>query len=351
MSGLHLTKRQNFILQVIDTLGKASNKEILGRVSSDFDKASRITLIRDLNILFKKKLIKKSGRGRGVVYIAHVPILNRAFDIGDYFAKEPDEREIKKERLNFTDILIWQDLLDIKETNRITALTKKYQRQLALYDPSQIKRELERITIEFSWKSSRIEGNTYTLLDTERLIKEHVEAKGKTHSEALMILNHKKALEYVWSYPKDFCTISLPKIENLHSLISAGLGIKKGLRKRGVGIIGTAYRPFDNIFQIKEAVLDLCTLINKTKHPFLKALIAVAGISYLQPFEDGNKRTSRIVGNALLVANNCCPLSYRSANEVEYKKAAILFYEQHSMALIKKLFIEQYEFAVKNYFQ
>ncbi|MFA6918314.1 MAG: Fic family protein [Candidatus Gracilibacteria bacterium] len=157
-------------------------------------------------------------------------------------------------------------------------------------------------------------------------------------------------MEYVWAHPKDFRTISLRKIEDLHSLISADLGIRKGLRKRGVGIVGTAYKPIDNIFQLKEALESLCELVNGLDDPFLKALVAVSGISYIQPFEDGNKRTSRLIGNALLGANGYCPLSYRSADEIEYKKAIILFYEQHSLQMFKKMFIEQYEFAVNNYF-
>jgi Fic family protein len=143
----------------------------------------------------------------------------------------------------------------------------------------------------------------------------------------------------------------LRKIEDIHSLVSAELGIEKGLRKRGVGIIGTAYLPFDNIFQIRESLESLCRLVNGLGDAFSKALIAVAGISYIQPFEDGNKRTSRLIGNAILAANGLCPLSYRSANEVDYKKAIILFYEQHSLESFKQLFIEQYKSAVENYFR
>lgn len=351
MNKPELTKRQNYILGIIDASGKISNQAILEKVSVDFDKASRVTIIRDLNVLLSKKLIKKTGKGRNVVYLPNIPILNRVFDAEQYFSKEPDQREVKKEKLNFDSKSIWENALTVAELKLISALTKKYQKHLYSYDAFQIKKELERVTIEFSWKSSHIEGNTYSLLDTERLIKENEEAKGKTREEAAMILNHKKALEYAWGHPKDFRIISVRKIEDLHSLIAADLGIIKGLRKRGVGIIGTTYKPFDNIFQIKEAIESLCELVNAVKNPFLKSLIMVAGISYIQPFEDGNKRTSRLLGNALLISNDYCPLSYRSADEVEYKKAIILFYEQHSLSMFKKIFIEQYKFAVENYFQ
>lgn len=346
-----LTKRQRFIFEAIANLKNAGNQEILEKVSENFDKASRITVVRDLNVLLRKKMIKKSGEGRSVIYTSKVPALEQSFDVEAYFKKAPDDREIKKEKLDFGDNAIWGNLFQKKELGHIKKLTENYRKHLAAYSPAQIRKELERITIEFSWKSSHIEGNTYTLLDTERLIKNHEEVEGKTHEEAMMILNHKKALEYVWDHPPYFKTISLRKIEEIHSLISADLKIEKGLRKRPVGIIGTTYKPFDNIFQIKEAIESLCRLVNSINEPFLKSLIAIAGISYIQPFEDGNKRTSRLIGNAILIANNYCPLSYRSINEVEYKKALILFYEQYSLILFKKLFMGQYEFAATNYFE
>lgn len=351
MRKLDLTRRQSFILKIINTLGEIGNQGILKRVSADFDQTSRVTVIRDLNLLLKKGLIKKSGRGAGVKYVAKVSALEREFEVDGYFEKEADEREIKKTKLDFGVKLVWENLFSSKEMARISSLTHQYQKNISTYDPSQIKKELERITIEFSWKSSRIEGNTYTLLDTERLIKDHQEAKGKTQEEAIMILNHKKALDYAWNHPKDFRKISLRKIEEIHTLISNGLAIEKGLRKRGVGIIGTAYKPFDNVFQVKETLEGLCKLVNSLNEPLLKALVAVAGISYIQPFEDGNKRTSRLIGNALLIANNYCPLSYRSVDEIDYKKRIILFYEQHSLDSFKNLFLDQYEFAVENYFR
>lgn len=91
-----------------------------------------------------------------------------------------------------------------------------------------------------------------------------------------------------------------------------------------VGIVGTDYRPLDNAYQIKEALHELTEVINRTDNPIEKALIAVLMLVYIQPFGDGNKRTSRIVGNALLLTNDYGPLSYRSVDEVEYKKGVIL---------------------------
>ena len=95
----------------------------------------------------------------------------------------------------------------------------------------------------------------------------------------------------------------------------------------------------------------MCILINSKDNGFEKALLAVALISYIQPFEDGNKRTGRMVSNALLIAEDVCPLSYCSVDSIDYKKAMLLFYEQNNLAAFKQIFIEQVEFSVKNYFQ
>ena len=117
-----------------------------------------------------------------------------------------------------------------------------------------------------------------------------------------------------------------------------------------VGIVSTNYRPLDNSFQIREALDRLVLLLNSTEDPIEKALLAVLMISYIQPFEDGNKRTSRILGNAILVSNDFCPLSYRSVDEIEYKKAVILFYEQNNIQYFKQLFLEQFSLAAEKYF-
>jgi Fic family protein len=129
-----------------------------------------------------------------------------------------------------------------------------------------------------------------------------------------------------------------------------GLEVTKNLRKTLVGITGTKYRPLDNEFQIREALEKTCTLVNDTENPFEKAVMLMLLIAYIQPFVDGNKRTSRLSGNAILQSFDSCPLSYRSMDEIEYKKAILLFYEQNNISYFKELFLKQFEFAVENYF-
>lgn len=108
---------------------------------------------------------------------------------------------------------------------------------------------------------------------------------------------------------------------------------------------------FNSCIEMHATTMEqLVTSIENTANPIEKALISVLMISYIQPFEDGNKRTGRILANAILHANNYCPLSYRSVDETEYKKAVILFYETNSLCYFKELFTEQFKFAVEQYF-
>jgi Fic family protein len=128
------------------------------------------------------------------------------------------------------------------------------------------------------------------------------------------------------------------------------LDVERNLRKQRVGISGTNYQPLNNEFQIVEALKETCELINNKKSVFEKALLALVLISYIQPFMDGNKRTARIVSNAILIDEKHCPLSFRTVNSIDYKKAMLLFYEQNNISAFKKLFIGQFEFAVNTYF-
>jgi Fic family protein len=117
-----------------------------------------------------------------------------------------------------------------------------------------------------------------------------------------------------------------------------------------LGITGTNYKPLDNEFLIKEALELMCALVNQEENSFAKALFALLLISYIQPFAHGHKRTARIVSNALLMNSGHCPLSFRTVDSIEYKKAMLIFYEQNNLSAFKKIFIDQVEFAVKTYF-
>ena len=346
----NLSSRQQAILQLFAEHSSLSNGQLLELLKEYGEHVSRITLVRDLNTLVLHRLVAKEGQGRGVRYVSVGHQLLSSIDVERYFEKETDERQVYAERVSFSKVAEWKDLLSAEEKKLLEESTKGWRKRMANYNPSALRKELERITIEFSWKSSQIEGNTYSLLETERLITQQIESKGRSKEEAIMILNHKKAFEYFWKKTSGYQQLRRKEIEDLHALLVGGLKITTGIRKHGVGITGTTYKPLSTVYQLREQLEDLCQLVNRIKNPFEKALIAVVGISYLQPFGDGNKRTARMVGNALLAAWKCCPLSYRSVNEIDYKKATIIFYEQHSLSAFKKLFLEQAYFAMGNYF-
>jgi len=182
------------------------------------------------------------------------------------------------------------------------------------------------------------------------LIKKRIEAEGHSKEEAIMILNHKNAIDYIFNNKDEFKKLDLFQIENIHELLTRGMNIKKEIRNHPVRIIGTKYKPIENKEDIVNYLHKVINIVNSISDPFSRVLIAILMISYIQPFEDGNKRTARIIGNAIFLANNVCPLSYRNVNETDYKKALLLFYEQNSARFFKELFVEQFNFAVNNYF-
>ena len=236
------------------------------------------------------------------------------------------------------------------ELEQLSSFQKKFENNISHLSEIEYKKELERLAIDLSWKSSQIEGNTYSLLETERLLKEKETASGKTKEEAIMLLNHKEAIDFIIETPDYLIPLSVPKIEDIHSLLIKELGVDKNIRKRRVGISGTNYRPLDNEFQISEVLSNMCELVNSKKNVFEKALLLLLLISYIQPFVDGNKRTARIVSNAILMNYKHCPISFRTVDSVEYKKAMLLFYEQNNISNFKEIFIEQFKFAVNTYF-
>ena len=215
---------------------------------------------------------------------------------------------------------------------------------------TEYRKEMERLGVDLSWKSSQIEGNTYSLLETEKLLMEKQTASGKTKEEAIMLLNHKDALDFVLDMPDYLKELTPHRIEDIHSILIKELGVDRNIRHRRVGITGTNYRPLDNEFQIREALEDTCLLVNSRQNVFEKALLTLVLLSYIQAFTDGNKRTARITSNAILIANGYCPLSFRTVDSIDYKKAMLMFYEQNNIAAFKQIFIDQYLFAVKTYF-
>jgi Fic family protein len=273
-------------------------------------------------------------------------------NIDTYFIKDIDERKVQ-ESFNFQliqDVLPGVTLFTPEEKIRLESAHKEFLANMETLSDLEYRKEMERLGVDLSWKSSQIEGNTYSLLETERLLKEKQTAQGKTKEEAVMLLNHKDALDFILDNPDYLKELSVRRLEDIHSILTKELGVGNGIRKRRVGITGTNYRPLDNEFQIREALDDTCRLINGKEDVFEKALLALVLLSYIQPFTDGNKRTARICSNAIFMAWGYCPISFRTVDSVDYKKAMLIFYEQSNLYAFKQIFIEQFEFAVKEYF-
>ena len=313
-------------------------------------KQSLVTVKRQLSALTKAGYLEQSGAGRSVKYtLAKKGWLLRPFDVQTYLDKAPDDR-LKTPYFQF-DVLEapYVELFTQTELVQLEVATKKYRANAAKSDAATHKKELMRFIVEFSWKTSQIEGNTYDLISTERLLLYGEKSPTNTEFEAQMILNQKEALEFILENIELWKNPTLSSLEMLQTLVGKKLGITKNLRKTIVGITGTNYRPLESEFQIREALELLFKNIAAANNIYEKALVGILGLSYIQPFVDGNKRTSRLFANAILLAGNYSPLSYRSVDDRAYKETCLVFYEQNSVEPFKKLFIEQYVFAANNY--
>jgi Fic family protein len=345
-----MSDNKSKVLEFVKENPSLSSKEIHEGLES---KVGYATVKRILTKLIFDKLILAIGKGRGTKYVIG-PAYELFFpiDVEEYFEKEIDEREIK-DSFNFsliTDILHKVKLFNEGELQHLTTLQNTYEENIYSLTKSEYQKELERLAIDLSWKSSQIEGNTYSLLETERLLKDKETAEGKAKDEATMLLNHKDALEFINEDPSFVSPLTISGIEDIHSLLIKDLGVDRNIRKSRVGISGTNYKPLDNEFQIKEALRDMCELVNNRECVFEKALLLLVLISYIQAFGDGNKRTARIISNAILISNGYCPMSFRTIDSVEFKKAMLLFYEQNNITSFKEIFMSQFEFAVRTYF-
>ncbi len=338
------------ILQILHYHPMISRGEIASYLTEDVNER---TLKRIIAEAVSRGDILVHGKARATKYSlspqAHITM---PLDLATYFEKDVDER-IVQESFNFSlirEILPKVNLFTADEMHRLEHAQRTFAAHIQEMSPLEYHKEMERLGVDLSWKSSQIEGNTYSLLETERLLKERKEATGKTKEEAIMLLNHKDALTFLLDNPDYLQQISLHRIEDIHAILTKDLAVERNIRQRRVGITGTKYRPLDNEFQIREALEDSCTLINDKENVFEKALLTLVLLSYIQAFTDGNKRTARITSNAVLMAYGYCPISFRTVDSIDYKKAMLMFYEQNNIAAFKQIFIDQYEFAVQNYF-
>ena len=211
---------------------------------------------------------------------------------------------------------------------------------------------LSRFLIDLSWNSSRLEGNTYSLLQTQRLIEFGENAEGKDIVEAQMILNHKAAIEYVVE-SADEDKISSRTVLSIHALLSENLlgnPMSSGnLRQIAVGISGSNYVPLDNPHALRDNFEIFIDKINLIKDHFEQSFFALTHLSYMQAFEDVNKRTARLVANIPFVKKNLKPLSFVEVDRAAYSAALKKIYEKNDISDFKKLYISAYKKSCQRY--
>ncbi len=214
------------------------------------------------------------------------------------------------------------------------------------------KQILNRLLIDLSWNSSRLEGNTYSLLDTKRLIDLGEEVQGKEHLEAQMILNHKDAIEFLVSSAEDI-NFNRYTILNLHGMLAnnllADLTAAGRLRRIGVGIEQSVFHPLEVPQLIEECFDQILATASAIDDPFEQALFMMVQLPYLQPFDDVNKRVSRLSANIPLIKGNLSPLSFEGVSRRVYTEAMIGVYELNRFELLRDVFIWAYERSAARY--
>ncbi len=373
-------KLEAHILRLLDKEPEVSIRSI-ARASgvSEEDDTERKAIQRALISLKKKDLVAPQGSGRSRVYVRseHTPAILRAEPATDTSAIQGDDASFKGIELSpeSTRLLNYvsqginerapvgydQDFLRAYEPNKSYYLSpEQRQRLLAVGRVEAVERPagtyarniLGRLLIDLSWNSSRLEGNTYSLLETKRLIELGETASGKDVAEAQMILNHKAAIEYIVESAQDE-RITSHEICSIHALLSENLlgdpAASGRVRSIAVAIGGSTYVPLENPQVLRECFDLFVEKVNAIDDPFEQSLFSIVHLSYLQAFEDVNKRTARLVANVPLVRENLRPLSFTEVDPAAYVKALLVVYEKTDISLIRDLYLWAYHRSSQRY--
>ncbi|MEX6690697.1 Fic family protein [Danxiaibacter flavus] len=328
------------------------------------------TLQRRLKKLQEQGYIVNSGNTRDSIYhLAEPPhpygVKNSGSVSGEPVALSAQGKEIQKivsnpEKLR-RPVSYNFDFLRLYRPNIDTYLTEKEKQQLLetgktarMNEPAgtYAKEILQRLLIDLSWNSSRLEGNTYSLLDTQRLVSFGEVADNKSQMEAQMILNHKEAIEFLVQ-DADEIGFNRYTILNLHALLSNNLlpdpSASGRLRTFGVGVAKSVYTPLAMPQQIEEMFELMLSKAGQIKDPFEQAFFIMVQLPYLQPFDDVNKRVSRLASNISLNNHNLAPLSFVDVPGDLYIQGMIGIYELNRVELFKDLFLWSYQRSALRY--
>jgi Fic family protein len=210
----------------------------------------------------------------------------------------------------------------------------------------------ERLLIDLSYNSSRLEGNTYSKLDTQKLVEEGISAEGKIQEETVMIMNHKEAILFLIDNAADIKLDSFTLL-NLHNLLSQDLLMDPAscgnVRRIEVDIGKSTYKPLNNPHVLKEMLELILLKARKINDPFEQSFFVLVHLSYLQAFEDVNKRTARLACNIPFIKNNLCPLSFTDVSRDDYSAALLTIYEQNDITPMLDLFCWAYSRSANLY--
>lgn len=240
--------------------------------------------------------------------------------------------------------------LSQRDRDRLTAVGKPKIEPAAA--GTYAKQILNRLLIDLAWNSSRLEGNTYSLLDTRRLLDFGEAAEGRGQLEAQMILNHKDAIEFLVANADDI-GFNRYTILNLHALLANNLLADPTavgrLRHIIVGIDGSAFHPLEVPGLIEESFDQFLATAAAIDDPFEQAFFVMVQLPYLQPFDDVNKRVSRLAANIPMIKANLAPLSFTDVPGDLYTRATLGVYERNDIALLRDVFIWAYERSAARY--
>ena len=340
----------------------ASLEEILEAVGLQIELR---TLQRRLALLQKAGLVKTSGKTRATRYhLVHptdqtqqntntlIPLSPKAQETRATIMQPIAHRRPVSYNIDFLASYLPQtnSYLTEAEKNKLAKLGKTtIQNQAA---GTYAKEILQRLLIDLSWNSSRLEGNTYSLLDTQRLISQGELAGNRSAAEAQMILNHKDAIEFIVR-SADETGFNRYTLTNLHALLSNNLladpAASGRMRTFGVGITNSVYIPLSIPQQIEELFDLMLAKANEIENPFEQAFFIMVHLPYLQPFDDVNKRVSRLAANIPLNKNNLAPLAFVDVPNDLYIQGMLGVYELNRIDLLKDVFMWAYERSALRY--
>ena len=338
---------------------------------SKSNEADRKAIRRALQALTQRGLLKPVGAARARIYVRTgygsvvLPIAAPSSDFFKHVKLSPSSKKLLQYLVQplvaRRPVGYDQDFLLAYKPNKSHYLDEQQRSELLAFGRAEnvirpagtyARNIMDRLLIDLSWNSSRIEGNTYSLLETKRLIEFGELASGKDATEAQMILGHKAAIEYIVESATE-TSITAHDVHSVHALLSENLlgdpSASGRIRSVAVGIGGSTYLPLENHHVLKEYLDVILDKINAIRDPFEQSFFSLVHLSYLQAFEDVNKRTARIIANMPLVKSNLKPLSFVDVDRESYAVSLLGIYERSDVSLFRDLYLWAYQRSAQKY--